>query len=717
MRSAIARSLILSLLAPGGVALYVPFHLRTDAFRGLLMPAARWDELSASSQTASAAGMPALAIIALSAIAALIGAWRQNSWTESMRRVGSANGWLLLFPTHWFAHHLIVASFGVVGNADLATNMLAVAAPSVAIAGWLAGLWQVACPNYNGLRHGSGPHPARSGETCVPRQAQRTQGAQPKAAAEARFGMESPRRCPDDWVAMRKLILAIAVYAGVVGMLAIMQYRALHVPHGDSGMYEEHLWNLIHGRGLRSQLDGGRSFLGEHMQVIHVALLPIYLVWPSLPTLNVCAALAIASGAAGVFLLARNSNLNATASWALGLTYLLYFPTQYLNLEASWKTFRPESLAIPCVLFGIVCIERGRLVAAMTLLAGTLLAQEEYAFVLAPLGVYVMVRRPLGAARRRVMLGAGMLGFAVLYLVLVLDVMIPYFRHGEPPHYTPYFQGLGATPRAIAQAVLTHPLEVAGRLFESRDIRFLFLILLPVGLTPLAGMGRFAVATPVLGVLLIGDAPFLTEPWFHFHGPLVPLVFWAAVSGVARMSRWVCAVHLARFVASLCLVTGVWFGRGPASWSFHDSMAGVPIRMTATGAVFEPRGSYWRDVYLPTGRSRAFAAAFDAISQNERVAATDYIRPRFTHHGAAHDYPLRTHVGIDDIDVFIVDKTEGWWGRGETNPDHELLANLQADGAAEKGAFRIRGQLFQVVHDDRYFLVARRQKDENAASK
>jgi 1-acyl-sn-glycerol-3-phosphate acyltransferase len=56
----------------------------------------------------------------------------------------------------------------------------------------------------------------------------------------------------------------------------------------------------------------------------------------------------------------------------------------------------------------------------------------------------------------------------------------------------------------------------------------------------------------------------------------------------------------------------------------------------------------------------------------ERVAATDYIRARFTHHRAAHDYPrLRGHVSIVDIDVIILDISEGWWGRGQTNPDRQ----------------------------------------------
>jgi hypothetical protein len=158
------------------------------------------------------------------------------------------------------------------------------------------------------------------------------------------------------------------------------------------------------------------------------------------------------------------------------------------------------------------------------------------------------------------------------------------------------------------------------------------------------------------------------------------------------------------------LASGFWFGRSPLSWRFYDPAEGVPRRPSATGILFEPTGSYYRDVYLPTPRSRAFAAAFATIRPDEQVAATDYLRNRFTHHRAAHDYPtLRGHVTIDDLDVIIIDKTEGWWGRGPTNPDRELLACI-ADAHCLPGTLiTVRGRRFVAVHHDEFFLVVRRQ--------
>lgn len=70
-------------------------------------------------------------------------------------------------------------------------------------------------------------------------------------------------------------------------------YAGLLVPHGDSAMYEEHLWNVWHGKGFRSYLDQG-LFLGEHIQVIHLFLLPLHRIWPSYLMLELVASCSLA---------------------------------------------------------------------------------------------------------------------------------------------------------------------------------------------------------------------------------------------------------------------------------------------------------------------------------------------------------------------------------------------------------------------------------------
>ena len=83
--------------------------------------------------------------------------------------------------------------------------------------------------------------------------------------AASRISADGGRRWPG-WV---PVTVGMAVYTIVFTWMNWRLYDGLLIPHGDSAMYEEHLWNITHGKGFRSYLDQG-LFLGEHIQFIHL---------------------------------------------------------------------------------------------------------------------------------------------------------------------------------------------------------------------------------------------------------------------------------------------------------------------------------------------------------------------------------------------------------------------------------------------------------------
>ena len=520
---------------------------------------------------------------------------------------------------------------------------------------------------------------------------------------------------PPAWRPRAAVATAFALYVGVFATLSLLQYRALMVPHGDTGMYEEHLVNLTRGRGLRSELDDGRSFLGEHFQVVHVLLLPVYRLWPSLTTLNVLQCLALGSCGPVTYLIARRLALGRSAAAALATAVLLYFPLQLLNLEASGKTLRPTSFGVGCVMLALWCLESRRFAGMALLLALSVTAKEEYALLAAAVGTYLLVRRDRNGGDRARWWGLGVTLGALAALAAIVGWAIPHFRAGAPPHYMPYFGDLGATPGDVVRRALTDPLDILRRYGQVRNLRFLVLMLGPLSLAPLFSPLRLAVAAPIAGYLMLADAghSFLVEPQFHFHAPLLAVLFWATCGGVANLSRLTGAAPwpLARWVCCLCLVGGVWLGRSPLSWRFHDPVAGVRHGTDPGGLpTFEPRADYWRDLYLPTDRSRAFDEIDALIPHSDTVAATDYVRSRFVRHAAAYDYSSqRSHVSAADYDWIVLDKTEGWWGREAAGNRHrQLLAAMRAGGAAEGRRVQVDGIAFGIVRNGPYFLVARR---------
>ena len=148
-----------------------------------------------------------------------------------------------------------------------------------------------------------------------------------------------------------------------------------------------------HGKGFRSYLDQG-LFLGEHIQVIHLFLLPLYVLWPSQMLLELCDSVILAAGCIPVFWMARrHAGALADVGIWLAAAYLLYFPLQYLDIGIELKTFRPNALAVPVLLFALDQLERRRYKTFCGLLLLTLSAQEDYAIVLAPLGVWIALRQ------------------------------------------------------------------------------------------------------------------------------------------------------------------------------------------------------------------------------------------------------------------------------------------------------------------------------------
>ena len=461
--------------------------------------------------------------------------------------------------------------------------------------------------------------------------------------------------------------LCFAAYVVVFVAMNWQLYRSLRLPHGDSAMYEEHLWNLLHGKGFRSYLDQG-IFLGEHVQVIHVLLVPLYLLWPSQLLLELCDSLLLAACCFPVYWMARRHTGQSKPAVWLAAACLLYFPLQFLDIGIDWKTFRPNGLGIPLLLFAIDQLERRRYKTFCLLAAVALSSQEDFAIVLTPLGVWIALAMGLPrqspalaggdqpnrtapvadhATDSRVnwrvfIFGAGLAVVSVVYLIVSTRVVMAYFRHGQEIHYAGYFTRFGKTLPEIAQTMLTRPALLWEALGNSHSAEYALLLLAPLGFLPLFSPGRLAVALPLFLTLCLNEV--IDSPFHHVHAAAVPILLWSAAAGLGVVSRRAIrrravvdepsadvdsnattesqALWWGRFAGVSALVTGAFFGLSPLSINFWDRDSGF----------------YWRDHYVLDKRAEVFDRVLEEIPQSARVASTDFIHPRFTHYERSYDY-------------------------------------------------------------------------------
>ncbi|MGE5194912.1 MAG: DUF2079 domain-containing protein [Deltaproteobacteria bacterium] len=503
----------------------------------------------------------------------------------------------------------------------------------------------------------------------------------------------------------------MAAYFLCFGAMNWMLYQALLVPHGDSAMYEEHLWNLLHRKGFRSYLDDGRLFLGEHVQVIHLLVIPLYVLWPSHLLLELCQSAGLALGAIPVFRMAHRHSRSTTAAALLALAYLLYFPMQYLDIAITFKTFRPNSFEIPFLLFGLDALERSRYRTLLIWLGLALLCQEDAATVIAPLGIWIAFRQarfaagtPVGAEQpgciranrlRLAWFGMGLALFGAAYVVAVIKFVLPWFRSGADVHFAQYFNDLGATSGEIVRNVVTHPGLLFGKLLSVASVTFALHLLAPLGFVPLLSPGRLAVGAPLFAILCL--SAITNSPFHHFHAPLVPILFWGGAAGLANASiafeaglalrrrrngnaaradearrippeKFTPSGKLLSAQSVLAIADFPVRPRLPAIsprvaiaaavWAFSSALlAGLPFTFSPLGFGFwDPYSrAYWRNLYIPGERARHFPAAFALIPADSRVASTDYIHPRFTHHARSYDYSHYRPDVPDDCDYIVID--------------------------------------------------------------
>jgi len=444
------------------------------------------------------------------------------------------------------------------------------------------------------------------------------------------------------------MVMFAAAWAAVSFWMNYRLYENLLIPHGDSAMYEEHLWNVWHGKGFRSYLDQG-LFLGEHIQVIHLLLLPLHRLWPSHLLLEMAESVALASCSIPIYCIAKRHSKNATAAAMLGVAWLFFFPMHFLDIAIDQKTFRPIVLGLPFLFWLIDLVGRRRFVLAALCLVLALSAKEDMALITFPLMLVMGMlafrrrhkivesgeeqsgepRRPLETDRKAEWWCFGMAAFSVLYLLAAVLVVIPAFRAGAAVHYSRYFGDLGRSPRELLQTTITHPAKVLAQIFSLRTLLYAVTFLGPLAFLPLRRV--FLLAAGVLTVVMLsliqlGDGSLPPIPYHHFHAPLLPVLFWAAAVALSRVRNG-SAASAALLVLLCCLFTSL-----PASTT--------PLGLTfwSTESPFSRTALYTLSDRAMLERAAMADRVVEQIPPTARVASTDYIHTRLTHCERSYDY-------------------------------------------------------------------------------
>jgi uncharacterized membrane protein len=312
----------------------------------------------------------------------------------------------------------------------------------------------------------------------------------------------------------------------------------------DLGNMVQAVWWTAHGHPLQmTNLHGQQiSRLAAHVDPILALFGPLWWIWPSPDLLLVTQALAVATGAWPVFLLARKHLGSPRAGLGFALAYLLYPATGWLTLNE----FHPVALATPLLLCAFWYLDNDRLLAFALCAVAAAACKEEIGLVAAGFGVWYALDR------RHWLAGTAIAGLGLAWSAIAIAVVIPHFHTaGESDFYGRYSE-VGGSAAGIVKTAFTHPLRIVDAAFSTRDLRYLLELVAPLAALCVLAPLLLVAALPELAINLLSATTTQTSIHFHYTAGLIPPLVIAAVFGAKRLARW--AVPVTALVVLAVLV-------------------------------------------------------------------------------------------------------------------------------------------------------------------
>jgi uncharacterized membrane protein len=314
-------------------------------------------------------------------------------------------------------------------------------------------------------------------------------------------------------------LIALAVFAAYVP-ISVFRYLRLDPTSWDLGIFTEYVKQYAHLHAPVVDIRGaGFNLLGDHFHPIVALLAPFFRIFPSPITLLVAQALLAAVSVVPVSRAAADK-LGTGAGRAIGAAYGFSWGLQQMvNYD-----FHEIAFAVPLLACSLSALVRGRTRAAVWWALPLVFVKEDQGFTLAAIGLIMA----LAYKRPRAGLLVATWGLAWSFLAIV--VIIPHFSPTH--HYLYWTDGGAASPVGGHFSVTGLFTQLAGG--SSTKLPTLVLILLPTAFLALRSPLVLA-ALPSLALRFIGtNSAYWGTDW-HYNATVMPIVFIAAIDGMARI--------------------------------------------------------------------------------------------------------------------------------------------------------------------------------------
>jgi uncharacterized membrane protein len=342
----------------------------------------------------------------------------------------------------------------------------------------------------------------------------------------------------------------MAIYSIHFGTVTVDMLRAYQQPAYDMAMPDQGIWLLSRFRDPFLTV-AGRNLFGDHATFIYLLLVPVYWVYAHAAVLLVSQAIMISAAAVPIYLLARRLLGSTLLASLLAAAYLLNPAIQQPNLEQ----FHVEAFETPLLALAIYAAVVWRPRLLLVVAALILLCKEDAAVYVAPLAIWVFLRRDRA-------IGAATFGASVLAAGLDNLVVIPAFIGFVNEHADRIpFGNLSAAWRVALRA----PGQFADYLASQGRLWYLWQMSFSAGVVFLVAPEIAVISALQLGVNWASSFGYQHQILYHYSMPIVPVLICGTIYAISRLA-WVNLRRITTLVVALCaLWSCVLWGAAPFS--------------------------------------------------------------------------------------------------------------------------------------------------------
>ena len=344
----------------------------------------------------------------------------------------------------------------------------------------------------------------------------------------------------ETWVRRLTVVTIISgiFYVIYLSVVAYYKIKANAVSSFDIGIFSQMFERMRHDFSQVTTLERDRalSHFGVHISPIYYLILPFYMLFPYVETLDIAQTVIVFSAVIPLCLILKKIQLPKVMT---PLVLALFFVTPVMTTSGGFHLH--ENCFLPPLIlwlfYSLISQWRGRTILFTLLLL--FVKEDAFVYVLS-LGLYFAFQhRFIFEAKFKKWLYLSLFALPILYFAFAMFLLA---RYGEGAMVSRYNNLLLSGENGllmVVKNVVLNPLYVLGSLFTAKRLGYLFLVLFPFSFLPLIQRrwSTYFLMLPLFLINLLMDWPYQYDIGFQYSYGSVTLLFLMALLSIDQLSK------------------------------------------------------------------------------------------------------------------------------------------------------------------------------------